>query len=223
MFNFFTKNYASKNRIIEEWIYELVAEELNKGEKRIGLWTKAVGMCDGDMNRAESIYIQLRANSIYDEAKITKEAEDISRKQQEKTEINRISKFKAQEKQRKQEDLMMQHQQQIQLKNQEIKRKQEDLVRQQQKTKLRHQEKQSKKEDSVEQQKKPELRSQEVIADLNSAILNSDIVLVSRICNSRDIVNIDISLFIEFSELCREKEITDELKKTFKRLYSDQA
>ncbi|WP_157937851.1 hypothetical protein, partial [Vibrio breoganii] len=39
-----------------------------------GLWTKARGLSEGDTNKCESIYIQLRAESIVDEAKVLNEA-----------------------------------------------------------------------------------------------------------------------------------------------------
>ncbi|MEZ8306795.1 hypothetical protein AB6C40_23530 [Vibrio splendidus] len=71
---FFTKNRSSKKRIIEEWVYEQVADELGIGEIRKGLWTKARGLSEGDTNKCESIYIQLRAESIVDEAKVLNEA-----------------------------------------------------------------------------------------------------------------------------------------------------
>ncbi|WP_198593579.1 hypothetical protein, partial [Vibrio breoganii] len=69
----FIKNGFAKGRIIEEHIYELVAEELSRGEKRIGLWTKALALSDGSHSKAESIYIRLRAESIVDEARINEE------------------------------------------------------------------------------------------------------------------------------------------------------
>jgi hypothetical protein len=72
----FTKNKASKNRIIEEWVYERVADELDDGDIRRGLWTKARGLSGGDASKCESIYIQLRAESIVDEAKISHEIQN---------------------------------------------------------------------------------------------------------------------------------------------------
>ncbi|MFS1438718.1 hypothetical protein [Shewanella sp. 10N.286.48.A6] len=81
-----TKNYSSKKRIIEESIYEIVAEELSKGEKRIGLWTKAIGMSEGNVDKAESIYIQLRANSLYDEAHLYQESIEDPRENKRKLE-----------------------------------------------------------------------------------------------------------------------------------------
>ena len=74
---FFTKNRSSKKRIIEEWVYEQVADELGIGEIRKGLWTKARGLSEGDTNKCESIYIQLRAESIVDEAKVLNEASEL--------------------------------------------------------------------------------------------------------------------------------------------------
>lgn len=72
----FTKNKISKKRIIEEWVYERVADELDVGHIRRGLWTKARGLSGGDVNKCESIYIQLRAESIVDEAKISHEIQN---------------------------------------------------------------------------------------------------------------------------------------------------
>lgn len=78
----FTKNRNSKKRIIEEWVYEQVADELDAGEMRKGLWTKARGLSEGDSNKCESIYIQLRAESIVDEIKLLSEANELQIKGQ---------------------------------------------------------------------------------------------------------------------------------------------
>ncbi|XDF76660.1 hypothetical protein AAFX60_007630 [Aliivibrio fischeri] len=86
---FFTKNRSSKKRIIEEWVYERVADELSVGEIRRGLWTKARGLSEGDKNKCESIYIQLRAESIVDEAKILNEAREIVARKEAKRDIER--------------------------------------------------------------------------------------------------------------------------------------
>lgn len=61
---FFTKNRSSKKRIIEEWVYEQVADELGNGEIRKGLWTKARGLSEGDTNKCESIYYSLEPNRL---------------------------------------------------------------------------------------------------------------------------------------------------------------
>lgn len=78
--NLFTKNVFSKNRIIEEYIYELVGKELLIGEIRTGLWTKAISMAGGSDSKAEAIYIKLRAQSIVDKAKIANENVELSKK-----------------------------------------------------------------------------------------------------------------------------------------------
>jgi ankyrin repeat protein len=71
---FFTKNRSAKKRIVEEWVYEQVADELDNGDIRRGLWTKARGLAEGDANKCEGIYIQLRAESIVDEANLLQES-----------------------------------------------------------------------------------------------------------------------------------------------------
>lgn len=87
---FFTKNRSSKKRIIEEWVYERVADELSVGEIRRGLWTKARGLSDGDKNKCESIYIQLRAESIVDEAKVLNEACEMVARKEAKRDIKSV-------------------------------------------------------------------------------------------------------------------------------------
>lgn len=74
---FFTTPRGSKKRILEEWVYECVAHELESGDIRKGLWTKALGLALGDIGKCESIYIQLRAQSIIDEAKLINETSQI--------------------------------------------------------------------------------------------------------------------------------------------------
>lgn len=57
-------------RLMEEKLFEQVADELSRGERRNGLWLKALSMSDGSEVRASSLYIQLRIQSILDEGKI---------------------------------------------------------------------------------------------------------------------------------------------------------
>ncbi|EGU0150142.1 hypothetical protein JFQ72_004388 [Vibrio parahaemolyticus] len=79
---FFTKNRSSKKRI-----YERVAEELSIVEIRKGLWTQARGLSEGDTNKCESVYIQLRAESIVDEAKVLNEARQMVARNEAKRKI----------------------------------------------------------------------------------------------------------------------------------------
>lgn len=100
---FFTKNRSSKKRIIEEWVYERVADELDMGDIRRGLWTKARGLSAGDANKCESIYIQLRAESIVDEVKINQEiySQSSSKRVQEDKKKNENDQLRAREAQQK--------------------------------------------------------------------------------------------------------------------------
>jgi DNA recombination-dependent growth factor C len=94
------KNRKSKKRIIEERIYEMVAEELQCGEKRIGLWTKALGQAEGDHAKAEGIYINLRAESMIDEAKVVDEvlSSEVRKKETTKKELTPEQKEKKKKK-----------------------------------------------------------------------------------------------------------------------------
>ena len=48
----------------EEALYKQAYEELEQGKERKGLWAKAVTKSKGDTDRAESIYIELRVDSL---------------------------------------------------------------------------------------------------------------------------------------------------------------
>jgi len=61
----------ASERLSEEILYEKVAEELERNEKRKGLWLKAKSQSGGDDNVAESIYIELRKQSLVDEIILT--------------------------------------------------------------------------------------------------------------------------------------------------------
>lgn len=79
--NLLTKNFLSKHRVIEEKLYEQVAEEMSIGHIRKGLWTKAFSKAGGSEDVAKSIYIKLRVQSLIDEARINDElADEINKK-----------------------------------------------------------------------------------------------------------------------------------------------
>ena len=48
----------------EEALYKQAYEELEQGKERKGLWAKALTKSKGDTDRAESIYIELRVDSL---------------------------------------------------------------------------------------------------------------------------------------------------------------
>ncbi|SVE34310.1 uncharacterized protein METZ01_LOCUS487164 [marine metagenome] len=53
----------------EEALYQRVFEELEEGIKFKGLWAKAYAKSNGDIDRVESIYIDLRVDSLRNEDK----------------------------------------------------------------------------------------------------------------------------------------------------------
>ena len=57
-----SENY--KVSVYEESIYNEVAEELSNGIRKEGLWLKAIQNTDGDENRALSLYIKYRTETI---------------------------------------------------------------------------------------------------------------------------------------------------------------
>ena len=66
-------------RLQEEKLYEQVLLELSTGHKRNGLWAKAIADCNGAEEKAESLYIRYRVQSMKDEIEITKEiTEDVA-------------------------------------------------------------------------------------------------------------------------------------------------
>ena len=55
------------DRLAEEKIYEQVSQEIKLGKRSEGVWTKAMAKSEGDINKAESLYLELRVQSIKDE------------------------------------------------------------------------------------------------------------------------------------------------------------
>ena len=58
---------SSINRLIEEKLYEIVADEMDKNEIRKGLWAKALTQSGGDDAKVKGKYISLRVKSLRDE------------------------------------------------------------------------------------------------------------------------------------------------------------
>ena len=54
-------------KLMEEQLYELVASELRQGYKREGLWAKAIAKSKGNDDKAKSLYIEFRVESLIDE------------------------------------------------------------------------------------------------------------------------------------------------------------
>lgn len=69
MFERFKRNSAA-TRLLEEQLYEQVVLELSQNQRRDGLWAKAMANSDGSEDKAKSLYIKYRVQSIKDEAEI---------------------------------------------------------------------------------------------------------------------------------------------------------
>ena len=61
------KSDGAKNRLSEEYLYELVAKEISSGVKRDGLWAKALSESGMNEELAKAVYIKLRVQSLKDE------------------------------------------------------------------------------------------------------------------------------------------------------------
>jgi hypothetical protein len=61
------KHHAISSRFLDEQIYAQVLNEIENGQRRDGLWAKALAHSDGCNEKAKSLYIKYRAESIRDE------------------------------------------------------------------------------------------------------------------------------------------------------------
>jgi hypothetical protein len=61
---------SAKSRLVEERLYEMVMDELETGNMRRGIWAKAVAKSNGNDNQARSKYLELRVESLKDEAHV---------------------------------------------------------------------------------------------------------------------------------------------------------
>lgn len=65
-------------RLAEEALYEQVAAEIAEGMRRDGLWAKAIVQSGGSEELARVAYIELRVQSLKDEAAVMSEMERIA-------------------------------------------------------------------------------------------------------------------------------------------------
>lgn len=61
---------TSEERLAEDWVYEKVAEEIERNDLRKGLWLKASSEAMGDDKRARAIYVRLRVRQYVDELEL---------------------------------------------------------------------------------------------------------------------------------------------------------
>ncbi|WP_207061777.1 hypothetical protein [Motiliproteus sp. SC1-56] len=78
--------HSAEQRLSEEQLYDFVAEELAQGEKRTGLWLKALENSEGIEDRAKALYIKYRVQSLKDEILVAagEKAEQTKKKTAEK-------------------------------------------------------------------------------------------------------------------------------------------
>jgi hypothetical protein len=74
------KSKIALSRLQEEQLYEFISDELEAGNVRKGLMTKAVARVDGDPLRTEAEYIKLRLQSLLDENTLMEAIEFIASK-----------------------------------------------------------------------------------------------------------------------------------------------
>ncbi len=74
------KTSTAYDRLSEERLYEQVAQELKAGKKREGIWVKAMAKSDGDLNKAESLYIDLRVQAFKDEVNLDLAQKELNKK-----------------------------------------------------------------------------------------------------------------------------------------------
>lgn len=61
---------SAKARLVEERLYEMVMDELDSGNIRKGIWGKSLATSNGNDNQARSKYLELRVESLKDEAHV---------------------------------------------------------------------------------------------------------------------------------------------------------
>ena len=71
-----SKPYESASeRLAEEQLYRLAAEEIAANVVRPGLWAQALALSEGDDSKAKALYLNLRVQAMKDEALIISEKE----------------------------------------------------------------------------------------------------------------------------------------------------
>ena len=66
---------TSEERLAEDWVYEKVAEEIERNDLRKGLWLKASSEAMGDDKKARAIYVKLRVRQFVDELELAEKIE----------------------------------------------------------------------------------------------------------------------------------------------------
>ncbi len=59
---------AAAARVDEEKLFEKALIELEQGDRRDGIWAKALSQSGGDKDKAEATYLRLRVQAMRDES-----------------------------------------------------------------------------------------------------------------------------------------------------------
>lgn len=94
---------AAQIRALDESLYEIVAAEIDRGERRPGLWAKAIADCRGSEAKATSLYLKYRVQSLKDELTLKRSADEARRE----TEAQRETRNEAVAEARRKEHLML--------------------------------------------------------------------------------------------------------------------
>ena len=76
------KTHAISCRFFDEQIYAQVLSEIENGQRRDGLWAKALAHSDGSNEKAKSLYIKYRVKSIKDEIILATKREEPETRQE---------------------------------------------------------------------------------------------------------------------------------------------
>ena len=66
----------SANRLVDEQLYARAVREIESGNRRDGLWGKALADTKGDISAAKAAYIELRVQSLMDEQAVLQAEKD---------------------------------------------------------------------------------------------------------------------------------------------------
>ena len=72
------KRATAVSRLLDEQLYAQAVAELGAGERRDGLWGKALAHSDGNYEKAHGLYIKYRVQSLKDESTVIETLEEIA-------------------------------------------------------------------------------------------------------------------------------------------------
>lgn len=82
---------SAKSRLVDERLYELVMDELESGKIRRGVWAKALAKSNGSESQAQSKYLELRVESLKDEAHVVQSIQESDKANPDLIEVKKCS------------------------------------------------------------------------------------------------------------------------------------